>query len=145
MHVTQCFNFRLLQNRRTIITLVRNFEVLKVIGSLFIKLSQEWQENRKNEILLQGIIKLLCDYSKYKFYHSILHMRNTDRGDSLLHLSNVLLLAPKRIVKIVMNFIRISQLKSELPIPEICDKFIDVLLKNVKEKGDLIIFNYANT
>lgn len=116
---------------------MRNFEVLKVIGSLFIKLSQEWQEDGKNDVLLQNIIKLLCDYSKYKYYHSILQMRNTDRGDSLLHLSNVLLIAPKRIVKIVMNFIRISQLKSELPIPEICDKLIDVLLKNLKEKGKL--------
>lgn len=66
-------------------------------------------------------------------------MRNTDKGDSLIHLSNVLLLAPRRIVKIVMNFIRICQLKSELPIPEICDKFIDILLKNVKEKGKFVI------
>lgn len=118
---------------------MRNFEVLKVIGSLFIKLSQEWQESGKNDVLLQNIIKLLCEYSKYKYYHSILQMRNTDRGDSLLHLSNVLLIAPKRIVKIIMNFIRISQLKSELPIPEICDKLIDVLLKNLKEKGKLIL------
>lgn len=64
-----------------------------------------------------------------------MEMRNTDRGDSLIHLSNVLVLAPKRVVKIVMNFIRISQLKSELPIPEICDRFIEVLKKYPIIKG----------
>lgn len=57
-------------------------------------------------------------------------MRNTSRGDSLIHLSNVLLLAPKKVVKIVMNFIQMSQLQSELPVAEICDRFIDVLEKH---------------
>ncbi|KAJ8913033.1 hypothetical protein NQ315_002049 [Exocentrus adspersus] len=118
-----------LLNCQTIMTLVKMFGVLKAVGALFIKYSLEWQENKKNENILINIIKLFQDYSRYKYYHSIIEMRNTDRGDSLIHLSNVLVLAPKRVVKIVMNFIKISQLKSELPIPEICDRFIEVLRK----------------
>ncbi|KAJ8927879.1 hypothetical protein NQ314_019623 [Rhamnusium bicolor] len=120
---------RLLLNCQTVMSLVKTFGVLKAVGSLFIKYSIDWQEGQKNKSLLENIIKLFQDYSRYKYYHSIIEMRNTDRGDSLIYLSNVLVLAPKRIVKIVMNFIRISQLKSELPIPEICDRFIEVLKK----------------
>ncbi|KAG5887936.1 hypothetical protein JTB14_003031 [Gonioctena quinquepunctata] len=127
---------RLLLNSQTIIPLVKTFGVLKAVGSLFIKLTLEWQEAKTNEDVLLNIIRLLHDYSRYKFYSSIQEMRNTDRGDSLVYLCNVLLLSPKRIVKIIMNFIKISQLKSELPIPEICDRFIDEVLKkdlNIEE------------
>nr|CAH7747201.1 unnamed protein product [Callosobruchus chinensis] len=119
---------RLLLNCRTVIPLVKDFGVLKAVGSLFIKVSTEWQEHKTKEYLLNNIIRLLHDYSRYKYYHSIIELRNTDNGNSLLHLSNVLLLSPKKIVKIVMNFIKISQLQSELPVTEICDKFMDEIV-----------------
>ncbi|VEN59858.1 unnamed protein product [Callosobruchus maculatus] len=119
---------RLLLNCRTVIPLVKDFGVLKAVGSLFIKVSTEWQEHKTKEYLLNNIIRLLHDYSRYKYYNSIMELRNTDNGNSLLHLTNVLLLSPKKIVKIVMNFIKVSQLQSELPVTEICDKFMDEIV-----------------
>jgi len=67
-------------------------------------------------------------------------MRNTERGDSLIHLSSVLILAPRKIVKIVMNLIKSSQLQSELPIPEICSKFVEMLEKHSIIKGTFLQF-----
>lgn len=67
-------------------------------------------------------------------------MRNTERGDSLVYLSSVLIVAPRRIVKIVMNFIRSCQLQSELPIPEICGKFVEVLENHSIIKSKLNCF-----
>lgn len=67
-------------------------------------------------------------------------MRNTERGDSLVYLSSVLIVAPRRIVKIVMNFIRSCQLRSELPIPEICGKFVEVLENHSIIKSKLNCF-----
>ncbi|XP_076272904.1 BTB/POZ domain-containing protein Rnb [Rhynchophorus ferrugineus] len=125
--ITALRALRELLNTYTIVNLVEDFGVLKAVGALFIKYSTIWQTNRQNEKLLLDIVRVIHEYSKYKNYHSILDMRSTERGDSLLHLTNVLILSPKRIVKIVMNFIRSCKLKSELPIPEICTKFIDVL------------------
>ncbi|CAH0547622.1 unnamed protein product [Brassicogethes aeneus] len=129
---------RCLLNSHTIMTLVKTFGVLRAIGALFIKYCIEWQKNKSHENLLINIIRLLQDYSRFRYYHSIMEMRSTERGDSLIYLSSVLLLAPKRVVKIVMNFIRICQLKSELPVPEIFDKFIEVLQKHsiVEELND---------
>ncbi|CAH1155290.1 unnamed protein product [Phaedon cochleariae] len=120
---------RLLLNSQTVMPLIKSYGVLKTVGSLLIKLSAGWQESKANEGVLNNIIRLLYDYSRYHCYNSILEMRNTERGDSLIHLFNVLLLSPKKIVKIIMNFIKISQLKSELPVPEICDKFIEEVMK----------------
>lgn len=114
--------------------MVKKFNVLKAMGALFIQLSADWPENKSNEDILHNIIRLFKDYSRFKCYHSIIEMRNTEKGDSLLHLSNVLLLSPKEIVEIIMNFIRISQLKSDLPVPEICDKFIDEIV-SIKFSG----------
>jgi hypothetical protein len=54
-------------------------------------------------------------------------MRNTEMGDSIVYLSKILLVAPREIIKIVMNFLKISQLKSDLPVPEIFDGLISVL------------------
>ena len=54
-------------------------------------------------------------------------MRNTSKGDSIAYLSKILLVSPRQVVKIVMNFLRISQLKSDLPVPEIFDSFVKVL------------------
>nr|CAI5824758.1 unnamed protein product [Callosobruchus analis] len=127
---------RLLLNCRTVIPLVKDFGVLKAVGSLFIKVSIDWQEHKTKECLLNNIIRLLHDYSRYKYYNSILELKNTDNGNSLLHLSNVLLLSPKKIVKIVMNFLKISQLQSELPVTEICDKFMDqIVSKYLNSEG----------
>ncbi|CAH2008395.1 unnamed protein product [Acanthoscelides obtectus] len=119
---------RMLLNCRTVIPLVKDFGVLKAVGSLFIKVSTEWQEHQTNQNLLHHIIRLLYDYSRYKYYNSILEMTNTERGNALLHLNNVLFLSPKKIVKIIMNFIKISQLHSELPVTEICDNLVDFIL-----------------
>ncbi|XP_066250746.1 uncharacterized protein Rnb isoform X2 [Euwallacea similis] len=121
---------RELQNSQTIVTLIKQFGVLKALGAVFIKYSERWQKDKHNEKMVLDIIKVIYEFSRFKYYHSILEMRNTERGDSLIHLSSVLIVAPRKIVKIVMNFIKTSQLKSELPIPEICSKFIEVLEKH---------------
>ncbi|KAJ8954094.1 hypothetical protein NQ318_004399 [Aromia moschata] len=71
---------RVLLNCQTLITLVKTFGVLKAVGSVFIKYCIEWQENKSNENLLNNIIRLFQDYSRYKYYHSIMEMRTTDRG-----------------------------------------------------------------
>lgn len=55
-----------------------------------------------------------------------------------MHLSSILILDPRKIVKIVMNFIKSCQLQSELPIPEICTKFIEVLEEHSIVKGTVI-------
>lgn len=125
--ITSLRVFRELLNCNTVMTLVKNMGVLKAVGCLFIKYSNDWRENKTNEKIVLDIVRVIHEYSKYKYYHSILEMRNTERGDSLLHLTTVLILAPKRIVKIIMNFIKSCQLKSELPVNEICTKFIEVL------------------
>ncbi|XP_050301516.1 uncharacterized protein LOC126739759 [Anthonomus grandis grandis] len=121
---------RELVNGNTVDALVKQFGALKAIGALFIKYSLIWQENKEQEKMLIDIVRVIQEYSKFQLYHSIIEMRNTERGDSLVHLANVLMLAPRRIVKIVMNFIKSCQLQSEIPIPEICAKFIDVLEKH---------------
>lgn len=58
-------------------------------------------------------------------------MRNTGGGDSLQCLSDLTLISPKKVVKIVMNLITISSLKSDLPIPGICES----LQKLIKEQA----------
>lgn len=62
-------------------------------------------------------------------------MRNTDKGDAIVYLSRILLVSPRQVVKIVMNFLKISQLKSDLPIPEIFDSFVTVLRNDSIVKG----------
>ncbi|KAL3285359.1 hypothetical protein HHI36_019467 [Cryptolaemus montrouzieri] len=118
---------RQLLNGRTFIHMVKKCGLLKGIGTLLIKCSIRWTADKKDQHVLDTIIKFLLHYSRYRYYPGIIEMRNTPKGDSLVHLSKLLPLAPKKIVKIIMNFIRISQLKSDLPIPEICDGFVKLL------------------
>ncbi|KAH0998876.1 uncharacterized protein LOC125502332 [Dendroctonus ponderosae] len=125
--VTALRALRELQNSNTVKCLVKQFGALKAVGSLFIKYSERWQACKENEKTLLDIIRVIHEYSRFRNYDSILELRSTDRGDSLVHLSSILILDPRKIVKIVMNFIKSCQLQSELPIPEICTKFIEVL------------------
>ncbi|KAL1516622.1 hypothetical protein ABEB36_000508 [Hypothenemus hampei] len=126
--ITALRALRELQNPQTVTTLVSQFEALQALGALFIKYCLRWQKDKQqNEKLLLDIIRVIYEFSRFRYYNSILAMRNTERGDSLVYLTNVLILQPRKVVKILMNFIRSCQLKSELPVPEICDKFIAVL------------------
>lgn len=118
---------RQLLNRNTLEPLVTTYGVLKTVGMLLIKYGSIWQATKEGETILNNIIKLLHEYSRYRYYPSIQEMRTTEKGDSIVYLSKILLVAPRQIVKIVMNFLKISQLKSDLPIPEMFDSFIDVL------------------
>ncbi|XP_015834209.1 uncharacterized protein LOC103312501 isoform X2 [Tribolium castaneum] len=130
---------RVLVNRETLQSLVTTYGVLKTVGMLLIKYGAIWQETKKGESVLINIVKLLHEYSRYRYYPSIQEMRSTDKGDSIVYLSKILLVAPRQVVKIVMNFLKISQLKSDLPVPEIFDSFIEVL------SDDTIIQEFNST
>ncbi|RZC36130.1 uncharacterized protein BDFB_007081 [Asbolus verrucosus] len=126
-------------NRDTLKALVKTYGTLKIVGMLLIKYGTMWEKTKKGENILVNIIKLLQEYSRYKYYPSIVEMRNTEKGDSIVYLSKILLVAPRQIVKIVMNFLKISQLKSDLPVPEIFDCFIEML------RNDAIIREFNST
>jgi hypothetical protein len=132
-------SLRELLNRDTLKALVKTYGVLKTVGMLLIKYGGIWQETKRGESILTNIIKLLQEYSRYRYYPSIIEMRNTEMGDSIVYLSKILLVAPREIIKIVMNFLKISQLKSDLPVPEIFDGLISVL------RDDAIIQEFNNT
>lgn len=141
------FYFRELLNGTTIIPLVKNQRVLNVIGMLLIKYAPQWIESKHNGDILNNIIRLIHEYSRYKYLDSVVQvvfilifvmpisklilfqLRNTDSGDALITLASLVPLAPKRIVKTIMNFIKISPHKSDLPIPEICEN----LMKSLKD------------
>ncbi|KAJ3660989.1 hypothetical protein Zmor_005414 [Zophobas morio] len=120
-------SLRELLSRETLETLVETYGVLKTVGMLLIKYGTIWQATKQGDGVVLNIIKLLHEYSRYRHYPSILEMRNTSKGDSIAYLSKILLVSPRQVVKIVMNFLRISQLKSDLPVPEIFDSFVKVL------------------
>ncbi|CAG9770667.1 unnamed protein product [Ceutorhynchus assimilis] len=133
--VTSIRALRELLNCHTITALVMQFGALKAIGALFIKYCLKWQQDEQNKKVLLDIVRVIQEYSKFNLYHAILEMQKTERGNSLVYLSSVVILAPRRIVKIVMNYLRSCQLQSELPITEICGEFMQVLEKHsiVKE------------
>lgn len=118
---------RVIVNSETIQELVNTYHVLQAVGMLLIKYGIKWQETKQKQNMLNNIIKLLLEYSRYRYYPCIRELRTTEKGDSIVYLSNILLVAPEQVVKIVMNFLAISQLKSDLPIPEIFNSFIEVL------------------
>lgn len=67
--------FRELQNSQTVLNLVKQFGVLKAIGALFIKYSEQWLNNDKSkEKMLLDIIRVIYEYSRFKQYHSILEV-----------------------------------------------------------------------
>lgn len=126
--ITMAIRFlRVIVNAETIQELVSAHQVLQAVGMLLIKYGTKWQETKQKENILNNIIRLLLEYSRYRYYPSIQQLRTTDKGDSIVYLSSILLVAPEQVVKIVMNFLAISQLKSDLPIPEIFNSFIEVL------------------
>lgn len=49
--------------------------VLKAIGALFIKYSLKWLETKENETILNNIIRLLQEYSRFKCYQSIIEVK----------------------------------------------------------------------
>lgn len=126
--ITMAIRFlRVIVNAETVQELVSTYHVLQAVGMLLIKYGTKWQETKQKENILNNIIRLLLEYSRYRYYPSIQQLRTTEKGDSIVYLSNILLVAPEQVVKIVMNFLAISQLKSDLPIPEIFNSFIEVL------------------
>lgn len=63
-------------------------------------------------------------------------MKNTGSGDSLQCLSNIISLAPSEIVDIIMKLTKTTALKSDLPIPEICEALQKLIREQVdKDKG----------
>lgn len=119
---------RYLLNSQTIIQMI-NHGVPKVVGALLIKCSTEWefQKSKDKKEVLSCIIKLLLQFSKYRHRPLIEELKNTKRGNSIVYLSQILLISPKKIVKLIMNLINVSNLKSDLPIPDICDGFTGAL------------------
>ncbi|KAK9877196.1 hypothetical protein WA026_016944 [Henosepilachna vigintioctopunctata] len=126
---------RMLLNRITFKTMVENTGLLNALGALLIKCCTRWISEKKDHHILENIIKFLIIYSRYTYYPGIIQLRSTSKGDSLVYLSQLLPLAPKKIVKIIMNFIRVSPLKSDLPIPEICGGFIKLLRESQISKA----------
>ncbi|XP_060535793.1 armadillo repeat-containing protein 5-like [Cylas formicarius] len=118
---------RELLNSQTVMRLVKDFGVLRVVGRLLIKCSLELDEKRGNERLLLDVLKVVQEYSRYKCPLSIPELRGTGRGDALARLGSAVEVAPRRVVKIVMNFLQLSQHQSELPVPEICGYLIRAL------------------
>ncbi|CAH1114877.1 unnamed protein product [Psylliodes chrysocephalus] len=115
--------------------LLKTFPVLNTIGSLFIKSSQEWQESQTNETVLNALITIIYQFSVLKNYSMVTKLKSTTNGNALKELVNVLLLCPISIIKIIMNFITISKLNSDLPVLDICNKFIDAVVKNMDTEG----------
>lgn len=51
------------------------------------------------------------------------------------------MIAPRKVVRIVMNFITISSLKSDLPIPEICEN-LQKLIRQQEEADPGILKHF---
>ncbi|CAH1101433.1 unnamed protein product [Psylliodes chrysocephalus] len=119
--------------------LLKTFPVLNTIGSLFIKFSQEWQGSLLgfqllDETVLNSLITIIYQFSDLEDYSIIKKLKSTTNGNALKELVNVLLLCPRTIIKIIMNFITISKLNSDLPVIDICNKFIDTVVRNRNKK-----------
>lgn len=65
---------RELLNKESLKVLVKNQGVLKVIGMLLIKYGGLWETNQTHKNILLNIIKLLLEYSKYRYYPSIMEV-----------------------------------------------------------------------
>lgn len=61
-------------NCHTVMALVKQFGALKAIGALFIKYSLQWQENKQNEKMLLDIVRVIQEYSRFRYYHSIIEV-----------------------------------------------------------------------
>lgn len=66
--------YRELLNSCSIVPLVKKHEVLKVVGMLLIKYTPQWLENKENEDILNNIIRLLHEYSRYKYSDTVLQV-----------------------------------------------------------------------
>ncbi|XP_056648597.1 uncharacterized protein LOC130453034 [Diorhabda sublineata] len=108
---------------------LKKYQIVQTVGSLFFKISQEWQKNKSQENTLDAVINLLYKISKYKEYDTIIILKNLDCGNALEELPKVLLHNPSKIMSIIVNFIGISKFKSDLPVPEICTKFVDEVVR----------------
>ncbi|XP_072382558.1 uncharacterized protein Rnb [Diabrotica undecimpunctata] len=116
---------RCLTNPSTARVLTERYQILSALGGVLIKLCNEWTKNKTHEKLLENIIDILYGFSKYKDYKVINDLKNTKKGNAMEKLADLLTLNNKKIMKIIMNFIKISKLKSDLPVPEIVNKFVE--------------------
>ncbi|CAG9831620.1 unnamed protein product [Diabrotica balteata] len=116
---------RCFTNSSTARILTERYQILSAIGGVLIKLCNEWTQNKTHEKLLENIIDILYGFSKYNDYKVINELKNTKKGNAMEKLADLLTLNNKKIMKIIMNFIKISKLKSDLPVPEIVNKFVD--------------------
>jgi hypothetical protein len=71
-------SLRELLNRDTLKALVKTYGVLKTVGMLLIKYGGIWQETKRGESILTNIIKLLQEYSRYRYYPSIIEVSRVD-------------------------------------------------------------------
>ncbi|XP_050501255.1 uncharacterized protein LOC126881194 [Diabrotica virgifera virgifera] len=116
---------RCITNPSTVRFLTVKFQILSALGAVLIKLCNDWTQNKTHEKLLEIIIDILYGFSKYKDYIIINVLKNTKKGNAMEKLADLLTLNNKKIMKIIMNFIKISKLKSDLPVPEIVNKFVE--------------------
>ncbi|XP_023017846.2 uncharacterized protein [Leptinotarsa decemlineata] len=125
---------RLLRLMRYSIMRVNSLGVLKVVGCLFAKLTSKWEETGAYANLLNNVIKILYEYTRFNTYHCISELKKSHEENPLMCLSKVVLLNPKCVVKIFLNCLEHSRLRSELPICEIFAMFNDKLLNYSKEE-----------
>ncbi|KAF2903462.1 hypothetical protein ILUMI_02724 [Ignelater luminosus] len=119
---------RKLLNSGTVLPLIRDCHVVKVLGSLLIKFTPLWESTKEHEEVLKTTLNLIFEYStRHQTYDIIKQLHTTSKGNAMECLEKLVILNPLIVMKISVTLGEVQKSKSDIPFAEISRTFIQIL------------------